>query len=159
MSGVTWVRKTIHYHCWMLIERICAIIVITAIIHPLFSDQTSTTPFYTTRIVYLFHWFWNYLSSIIVLSQLIKYFYLDYVRPADSDFSLQSNTNPSFCIPECFGQWLAKTSALITGCWCFVSVTHSIISNDSIWEEWWNSQRMILFHPSILALLELEPME
>ena len=42
---------------------------------------------------------------------------------------------------------------MITGCWCFVSVIHSIIRYDSIWREWWNCQWMILLYLSMVALL------
>ena len=47
------------------IRRICAFCEVIIIIHPVFSDLTSTTPFNTTRIIYLLHRFWNYLSSMI----------------------------------------------------------------------------------------------
>ena len=35
----------------------------------------------TTIIIYMFHWFWNNLSSMTVLSELTKYLYLNIARP------------------------------------------------------------------------------
>ena len=83
MKISTSMRKAIHYRCWMLIERICTNTDITAIaIDPPYPViKLRPLLLNTTIIIYMFHWFWNNLSSMTVLSELTKYLYLNIARP------------------------------------------------------------------------------
>ena len=145
MKSSTSMRKAIHYHCWILIERICTNTDITAIaIDPLSSYQSSSTSsqYNNNHLHVSVIMEFPFVNDCTLRTHQISLF--EYCKtPADIGLSIQSKTIPTFSIPEYLVDdrlrlvhWLLDADALFL--W-FILSSDMIRSeeNDGIVNEWY----------------------